>query len=103
MNVIAVVVFPLDDESVHRKFEPEGNTLILKKHERVKLWNGGMEADHFWVYGGDEKSWRAFQTQLIHDLACDGIELEFCLLCGSDHIQEIETIPPSHGAANTFF
>jgi hypothetical protein len=93
MNVIAVIVFPLDTQTLHKKFESGGNTLILKKHERVRLWSGGMQADHFWVYGGDERSWRAFQKQLIYDLACDGIELKFSLLCGPDHMQDMETIP----------
>jgi hypothetical protein len=104
MNVIAAIVFPLDDEALVGKFGSQSNILMLKKHERIRLWRGHGLADYFWVYNGSEGSWRAFQRQLIENVARDGFELKFSLLCGPDHMQDMETFPPEPwGCKECFF
>jgi hypothetical protein len=66
MNIIAAVIFPLDDETLARKFEPHSNELLLTKVQRVRLWRGHLgRADDFWVYDDSENSWREFQGRLV--------------------------------------
>jgi cytidyltransferase-like protein len=48
-NVICAIVFPLDDEGLQDKFSSESSALILRKHERVRLWRGYVPSDDFWI------------------------------------------------------
>lgn len=95
MNIIAAVIFPLDDESLVGKLGPQNDDIILTKRQRVKLWRGHGLADYFWVYEGSATSWEAFQSQLIQDVSRDGFDLKFSVLFGPDHLQNMDIFPPT--------
>lgn len=103
MNIIAAVIFPLDDESLAEKLGPQRPRsrtrsddvdMILTKDQRVKLWRGHGLADYIWVYDGSAASWVDFQARLVQDVSRGGFELEFSNLCGPDHLHDIYTTPP---------
>lgn len=58
-----------------------------------ETWAFGVVLGYrFWVYDGDERTWRALQNQHIHGLTFDGLELKFSLLC----------VPEINGTWKTF-
>lgn len=97
MNIIAAIIFPLDDEALEHKYRLHGGEILLTKAERVRLWRGHGRPDPCWVYDGSADSWKMFQGQLIHDISRDGFALEICFLCGLDHTRKLELYPEPWG------
>jgi hypothetical protein len=103
-NVIGAIVFPMDDGDLQQKLRSESSSLLLHKHERVRLWRGNVPADDFWVYDDSENALRKFQHELIDRVAQDGLELKFSLLCGPDHMQGMSDFPSEPwGCKEIFF
>jgi hypothetical protein len=93
MNIIAAIVFPLDDEVLAEKMETRSSNMLLTKTQRVGLWRGHGLASFFWVYDDSARCWTTFESRLVHDVSRDGFELEFLVLCGPDHLQDMHTFP----------
>ncbi|OJJ50551.1 hypothetical protein ASPZODRAFT_206906 [Penicilliopsis zonata CBS 506.65] len=101
MNFIAAVVFPLDDEALVERLESDRNPLVLKKHERIRLWRGhGPAAGHVWVYDHPVSSWWQLHDRLIQDVARDGFKLEISVLFGPDNLSQLEEFPAQPWGCN---
>ncbi|KAL8881834.1 MAG: hypothetical protein Q9198_001042 [Flavoplaca austrocitrina] len=87
MNVIAAIVFPLDDNDLKSKFEKQENTKISTIKERVSLWKDKVASDWYWVFDRSVKEFSTFRRQIVEQTAKDGFVIEFVVLCGSDYVK----------------
>ncbi|KAI4257598.1 MAG: hypothetical protein L6R42_005548, partial [Xanthoria sp. 1 TBL-2021] len=86
LEIIAAIIFPLDDDILKSKFQHRKNTDIFTKVERVSLWKEMVPSDWYWVYDRSAKEWFEFRRRLMTDAAHDGFEIKFVVLCGSDYV-----------------
>lgn len=93
LDIIAGVVFPLDDGALVRRVGPSNDDIKLHKNERVRLWRVNVPADIFWIYEESASDWREFQDNFLRNTARDGFEVRISLLCGPDRIKEMEILP----------
>ncbi|KAK1974413.1 hypothetical protein LZ30DRAFT_408992 [Colletotrichum cereale] len=86
INVVAAVVFPLNDSRLEGKYAMSDG-LILSKAERVRLWRSDARfMPEWWVYDGDEGDWYALRDDLEEAIERDGFEIQFSSVLGPDHI-----------------
>ncbi|KAG8526364.1 uncharacterized protein KY384_000357 [Bacidia gigantensis] len=86
LNIIAAIIFPLDDERLEDKFKRKKDTKIFPKAERVRLWNENNPSHWFWVYDRFLDDWDEFERLLIEDTLIDGYDVKFTFLCGAEFV-----------------
>lgn len=89
MNIIAAIILPTDDDQLESKCAALGESLMLSKQERARLWKGWGEHDWAWVYDCSMFSWFSFQRRLTESVAHDGFDLQFVLLSGRDILNNL--------------
>lgn len=90
LNLIAAILFFLDDRDVIGKYEETNDgvkSYVLTKDERIGLFNhGGMHGGWHWCHPGGIREYWDFLRQLRFEAGRDGFEIRFITLCGLDHV-----------------
>ena len=90
VNIIAAIILPLDDNSLHSRLARQPGTLIFTQKQRATLWAGEYgtgPGPSCWVFEYSTKKWGAFQKQLIKTTASDDFNVEFVCLLGPDWVK----------------
>lgn len=91
LNIIAAVIFALDDDDVKDKFSDEPGTLILTMDQRIRLWKE-WAIDRTWVTTVDYDDYDdRFSTRLVKKAKKDGFKIKFTSLRGADYVSFEDT------------
>ncbi|GKT41050.1 uncharacterized protein ColSpa_01231 [Colletotrichum spaethianum] len=87
INAIAAIVLPVDDDRVQGKCKKIGQSLVLPKSERVRLWRSDAKIlPEWWIYDGSTEEWKWLWKDLKVAIKMDGFDLRFTNVLGPDHI-----------------
>lgn len=90
LNIIAAIVYFLDDESVKAKYAEDAGdseSFVLTQSQRIRLFNnGGMYGGLHYCYPNDIGEKWDFQKKLQEEAAKDGFEISFIMLMGPDYL-----------------
>lgn len=86
MNIIAAIVYPVDESSVKYKCQHQEGGLVFTKQERVRLWGGDEPHEWRWVFDQEHYGFGQFLARLKNSIIQDGFELEYATLIGPDHV-----------------
>lgn len=100
MNVVAAIVVPQDDHTLHLQSSRTGETLHITQRLRVQLWRGPNQSNWFYVFDGNEIQWQIFKEELTRFVKDDGFDLEFVPLLGAESLKKGETPPWNELDAN---
>ncbi|KAK1962435.1 hypothetical protein LY78DRAFT_251133 [Colletotrichum sublineola] len=91
INVIAAIILPLDDERLEAKCERKGQSLVLSKAERARLWRSDPRfMPEWWVFDDSTSAWDWLQAKLEKAVERDGFEIQFTAVLGPDYIARFQ-------------
>jgi hypothetical protein len=97
MNIIAAILYFLDDHSVRGKYPREADgteSFVLTQAQRINLFNnGGLYGGWHYCFpndGTDQHNFRKFTTELQKEAAKDGFDIRFVVLMGPDYLYDLD-------------
>ncbi|KAK2060713.1 hypothetical protein LY76DRAFT_614849 [Colletotrichum caudatum] len=91
INAVAAVILPVDDVALEAKCGLKGQSLVLSKRERARLWRSDPRfMPEWWVHDGSTDAWGRLRRRLEKAAGADGFEIQFTAVVGSDYIGRLE-------------
>ncbi|KAK1995351.1 hypothetical protein LX36DRAFT_683112 [Colletotrichum falcatum] len=92
INVIAAIILPLDDDFVRAKCDRQGQSLVLRKSKRARLWQSDPRfRPEWWAYSRSTSAFNSLMERLEDAIERDGFEIRFTAVFGPDHVSRRES------------
>jgi hypothetical protein len=98
MHIAGAIVIPIHDDVAERKARKDADPLVFSQHQRGALWKAATKGENWvWIWDVEPQVvWEKFREKFQEIVKRDGIQVEFTLLTGGDHISQNEVCHASY-------